>query len=701
MKQDSKAHQGRRRRASRPPRRARRAEALRLRLSTGIVALVAAATALVAQQTPVPEQAPIFRASTDLVEVDVSVLDSRRRPVRDLTAADFTILEDGQPRPVETFTFVDLPDRETSRDAEWMSEIPADVVTNRAMEQEGRLVVILMDRTIPVGHPTLTAREVAIAAVNELGPGDMAALVSTGGGVPQNFTSDRARLLRAINQRDWSAGSSGEHAEIMNDVGLVDGQFTNLTDGRCLCGLCVQETITNVATALQDVPRRRKSLLFIGSSVIWQAGPQLQQSEMGCGMKLEDSRKLMFAALDRSGLTVHSIDPSGLEVTGPMGQASSSRRGGRVQQDQIDAINARLQTQGGLHVLPDRTGGRVVTNTNGPQAQVPAIVRESASYYLLGFRPSDPDPARPTRSIEVKVNRRNVDVRSRRQFSTRSSQPAEGLVNAAVRPGDRALTGMLPATQLPLDVHLSAFATSDSTRPTVVASVGLDAFAPAEDATVRNTPLAIMVGAFDATGRPRASARQTLNLEWPAAADTQARVRTEALTRLALDPGDYEIRVAVENTESQQTSSVFSYVTVPAFASLPLSLSTIVVDAPRPTNTVPRDALQDLLPVAPTTTRVFRRAGGPVAAFFRIYQGTRRDDDLQQATVRVRIIDAQDRTVRDEGLTLAASAFGDARAADCRIGLPVAQLPPGDYLLRLEVAIGERLAGRVMRFSVE
>ena len=139
-----------------------------------------------ARQEPPADQMPVFRAATDLVEVDVSVLDGRRRPVRDLTAADFTILEDGQPRPLETFTFVDLPDRELSRDAAWTSEIPPDVVTNRAMAQEGRLVVILMDRTIPVGQPTNTAREVATAAVNELGPGDMAALISTSDLARQN-----------------------------------------------------------------------------------------------------------------------------------------------------------------------------------------------------------------------------------------------------------------------------------------------------------------------------------------------------------------------------------------------------------------------------------------------------------------------------------------------------------------------------------
>ena len=48
------------------------------------------------QQLP-PVQPPTFRTGVDAVQLDVSVLDKDRRPVRGLTAADFTVLEDGKP----------------------------------------------------------------------------------------------------------------------------------------------------------------------------------------------------------------------------------------------------------------------------------------------------------------------------------------------------------------------------------------------------------------------------------------------------------------------------------------------------------------------------------------------------------------------------------------------------------------------------
>jgi hypothetical protein len=83
--------------------------------------IAAAATALTVGAVPQPPQhvppVPLFRSGVNLVTVDASVLDRDRRTVRGLTAADFTILENGQPQPVTAFTAIDLPDARP-RDAE-------------------------------------------------------------------------------------------------------------------------------------------------------------------------------------------------------------------------------------------------------------------------------------------------------------------------------------------------------------------------------------------------------------------------------------------------------------------------------------------------------------------------------------------------------------------------------------------------------
>src|SRR5262245_36432047 len=142
------------------------------------------ASQVAATQSAAPQTT--FRAGVDLVQVDVSVLDKNRRPVRGLTVSDFTLLDEGKPRPIVAFSAVDLPEKPDVTLAPWTRDVPADVSTN-SLPEEGRLVVILMDRTIPDGQPTQMARNIAKAAVRELGAGDLAAVVYTGNGIPQDF----------------------------------------------------------------------------------------------------------------------------------------------------------------------------------------------------------------------------------------------------------------------------------------------------------------------------------------------------------------------------------------------------------------------------------------------------------------------------------------------------------------------------------
>jgi VWFA-related protein len=654
-----------------------------------------------AAQSPAPQ--PVFRGGTDLVQVDVSVLDSRRRAVRGLTAADFTVLEDGKPREIQAFTEVYLPGRLRAEAAPWVRDVPSDVVSNQATEDDGRLVIIVLDRSIPVGEPTITARRTASAVVNQLGPGDLAAVVSTSGGATHNFTSDRGRLLRAINESDVSAGSSLEAREIEE---RILGRASNpLNDGRCLCRLCVLETITRAADAVQATPRRRKVMFFIGSDLTFQsAGSALGAgADVGCDVLLEDAQHLLFNALDRANLTVHSIDPTGLATVGPIGRTSSTLRGSAAMGAQSREINEHLQRQGALRVLPERTGGRTVLNTNAPDLQVGDIFRESDSYYVIGFRPRDPDAKNSVHAITVKAHRSGLDVRARKSYTSAAAADVSTGVSTGERlsePVRASLTGLLPANDIAIDLHAATFASPGSAKAWVSLAVGVSAFAPptGKEAT-GSGQLEIVASAFDRGGRPIGVARQPLDVSWPAADAPEPR-RFDVLSRLDLPPGDYEIRVAVHGTEPARTASVFSYVTVPAFDQAPLSLSSIVIGATRGTLTAPKDFLAAILPVVPTARRDFARADRLVA-FLRIYQGTGRREPLLPVQLRAAVLDAQGTVVASEATALLSAQFDNARTADHYVALPLAGLAPGEYLLRIETEMGARTAGRALRFTVK
>jgi VWFA-related protein len=640
---------------------------------------------------------PVFRAGVELVQIDVSVLDGKRQPVKGLTAADFTVIENGVPRPVKAFAEVTLPPRPapTAGDAVWAASVPPDVVTNEVGQEDGRLVIILMDRTIPVGEPTVAARKIAAATIDALGPHDLAAVVSTSGGVPQTFTSDRTRLMKAIDQRDWSTDISQESQEILSvlsaeTLGPSLAQDA-LSDGRCLCGLCVLDTITRLADAVRDATGRRKTLFFIGSSLTVQVPLRDPKADVGCDRLLRDARTKMFDALAQSSLTVHSLDPNGVVSVSPATRASSPLRAGSVAQFQAQETNDFLANQESLGILPDRTGGRRVINTNAPDEKVPDIFKETESYYVLAY---EPGPAKGTapRSLDVKVARKGVLVYTQRRVDV-PAPVASAATNTAAAPAlavapmtvDDALRGLLPQATRLLAVNLAAVAGIDDARPAVNVRVDARSFLEGRTST---PPLQIGIVALDAFGHTVATARQTSTVTVSGAAGTlPADVPVES--RLELAPGDYEIRIAVRNPESGEVSSVFAPITVPSFANASLSMSDVVVEASSSVSAA----------MHPTIRRAFKTSEH-MQATLHVYEGLDRDDDIATATIALRVLDPSGRAVHEQTLTLNAQDFA-RRRADCRLAIPLDRLSAGEYLLKIDAAADKATASKAIRFRVE
>jgi VWFA-related protein len=658
-----------------------------VRIVRRVVSVVGiAALASVALLSEGEQDRQAFKSGVELVQLDVVVLDGKRQPVSGLTAADFTVLDDGVPAAIRAFTAIELA-RSRPDAAVWARDAAPDVASNRVGDEEGRLVVILLDRSIPPGAPDVHARKIAAAAVEALGPHDLAALVSTSNnavqsGLVQSLTADRARLLRALGAGDPSTGISAEAEGLMNKDGF---QMSALNDTRCPCGVCVHDTIARVANAIQHAERRRKVLLFIGSNIIWQSQQLVSQAgnNLGCEGRIKDARTAMFAAVDRANLTVHSIDPQGLVNDSPQAHATPRTGPPTTLLDKMQAGRGlSLRQRENLSILPDRTGGRAVVARNDAEDTLPDIFRESETYYVIGIeRAVAAGGAKTARSIQVKVGRRGLRVVAPRAYlgTPAASAGSSGSTPAAT---DDVLTRLLPNAAVPMSLGLTAF--DGGARPVVRVNVDVGAFASSDG---RAVPLEIAVAAVDQTGHVVASARQTSTVSAKRDAAAQP-VEVNVQSHLELPPGEYGIRVGVSDPATGRVASVFGETSVPSFADAPLLLSSVSVETAAPSRQP-----------SPTTRRAFKR-GESVRAVFQIYQGTGRSDPVAPVAMRVRILDAKGAAVRDESLPFAESAFTNRRA-DCVITLPLAKLAPGEYLLRFEASTSRHASGRHLRFSVE
>jgi hypothetical protein len=123
-----------------------------------------------AQQPP-----PTFRTGVEAVVLDVSVLGRDGLPVRGLSAADFTVLEDGRAQKIDTFTAVDLPDV-VRTGATWLRDAPRETRANTELN-EGAILVLVLDDMVMSRQGALHAPIYARQVIDGLGPNDLAAVV--------------------------------------------------------------------------------------------------------------------------------------------------------------------------------------------------------------------------------------------------------------------------------------------------------------------------------------------------------------------------------------------------------------------------------------------------------------------------------------------------------------------------------------------
>ena len=691
------------------------------------------------------QAAPTFKSKVEIVQLDVSVLDKRRQPIKGLTEKDFTVLEDGKPQKIVGFSTFDIEDTPEAATG-WMKDVPPDVSTND-LKPESRLWVIVMDDAMIPQDPfgIKSSKDVAKHIIDELGPNDLTAIVFTGDNrKTQDFTSDKTKLIAALDRFNpglagyrFGLDTHGPPGQPWVDVDLWFYQSS-------------VRTLGSIADFLIAAPGRRKGLFWVSPGVPFGAGdcgpvdvkdslvdePKRCDLQPAGGLPMRDRADLLnrlddvFRRAQRANVTMYPIDPMGLDG---MNQYLRARLG--PFNEIVAHVKATMQ-QDILASAAANTGGRAVMNINEFGPEIGEIFEENKSYYLIAFEPSNTKVDGTLRKLEVKVDRKDVEVRTRSGYYApepeKPNKKLDKMAPDAVALG-KAMSGILPNAGMPMRASAAAWAVPGQRLSTVTVVLGVKQPIPetAKNGRVTETT-ELLTSAYTPEGDARGAQRHTAKVTLRAGANGEAAY--EVLAKIDLPAGRYQLRLAAHNTAAAKDGSVFVDVIVPDYSNLPFSASPVVLSASPGRVSAPSGLFSPLLPLVPTAEREFTIAE-KVTAFMRLYQSGQTPIERVQVSMRVR--DATDRIVVNDVQVIPADKFASAgqqmpetpmtaaprpgitvtnpitnpspdkfanlalRTADIRYAIPLQQLAPGPHLLTVEATLGTTTIRRDIRFDVK
>jgi VWFA-related protein len=356
-------------------------------------------------QSPIP----VFRVSTELIQVDAVVTDAKGVHVKGLTTADFQVEQDGRPQRVVSCSHVSAP----TEDRTAASPIPS--ATQERPRRDGRRMVVLIDNT-DLSAESLSATRAALLALIEkrLQPDDAVALVvaSQAPGYFQEFTANKALLRGAVGRIPWRftpGRSTGPLQPTVNKA--LDMKFPAMLAQQHLYDqLAVQYrslgTLNSVLVNMGRLPGR-KALTIVSD-----------------GYAFHWNSRLSGDLANRAGVVVYHIDPRGMLATALSAMDRTDIFGMPLDPAQVAGLvdnragDLRM-SELSIGEFPRQTGGYAVTHNNDISRVLAKVFDDSGDYYLLTYKPDAGSLENAESSyhrLTVKAKDADLLVRSRRGF---------------------------------------------------------------------------------------------------------------------------------------------------------------------------------------------------------------------------------------------------------------------------------------------
>jgi len=680
----------------------------------------------------------------EVVRLEVTVTEKRGRPRTNLRPEDFAVLEDGVKQEIVQFQAFARPGTETTPPP----PVPAPGETAVRPVATGddlpaRYIVLVIDDVHMEYDSLARVRKTLERFLEEdLKPEDQVALVTTSGSsaLSQEFTSDRELLEKTLSR----LSAQGRRAEWTGVPYITEYQAELIERGDPLAvDTAVQEIISagvflDEDSATAEAQRKARTIL---DEAVYNSRLTLEVLESLCrGLAGLSGRKTVFLISDgflaslssrasisydlrriadagtRAGVVIYSLDTRGL-VGAPTAATASSRA--RILPQTVGMIEAmqRLSAEAernAMNALAADTGGFLVEDQNDLRLGLREMLKDTETYYVLAYEPTNRKRDGKFRKIEVKLpGIDGVKIRTRSGYfaldERRLRADAQAAQDQERREEQRraemrtALFSLAPLRAIPVRVSADFVSAGDGRAQVVVTGhVGVDTvpFVRLGDHLQATVETVAMVQ--DDQGEAVATLpteRTTMDL-------TDADYRN-LLDRglpyqkaVTLGPGRYQVRLAAREDSTGQLGSTWQWIEVPDLSPGRLTLSSLFLLKESGSKGAPT------LPEAPTELesaqprRLYHR---DESLYVQLYAYNPSRDASGVVS-----LSSQAQVLRD-GVVLGTAAPEPMSGADPGGAVPhlsrirLRQFDPGDYELRITVTdrIASAMATRRTTFTVE
>jgi VWFA-related protein len=633
-----------------------------------------------------------IRVNSDLVLVNVSVRDKRGNLIRDMKPSDFTVLEDGQPQQLRSFDIEDVerfaqsgPAQVEAQAAPQAANLLTGSETKPASIRNRRLIVLLFDLTNMEPDELNRASQSALHFIDkQMTPADLVAVVSFSSSmqVNQDFTSNHDLLSQAVRRmqgvegQGMEAGTTGS-AEGQPDQGQAytedDTEYNIFNTDRRL------QAIASLAKALQDIDQK-KSVLYFSSGMDRDTGNE-NQSQL---------RAAINVAV-KANVSIYPVDSRGLQAIVPGGSAQSASLHGKAAYNGnaiTSAYDSNFRTQETLVTLASDTGGKAFLDSNDFSKAFAKVQADMESYYVLGYRSTNPAMDGHYRKITVKVNRPDVKLDYRRGYYgprdfrhfTRDDRD---------RQIEAELNSDLPNTDLPVYLSTQYFRT-ESDRFFVLLSAVVPGSAIPSGASDQASLDVLGLVRDQQSKFPVGNIRQTIKLAIENGT-VGRRKNAQYDTGFLLPSGKYHLKFVVRENQNGKLGSFETDFAVPDLRKASLKMSSVVLASQRVASTQKKSQnplVSDGAELIPNIAHVFA-VDQPMMFYYEIYDPAKagKSDAKNPIHVLTNIQFFRGKVKVYETPLVETGELNrpERRAAAFSFEVPAAQLQPGWYTCQVNV----------------